>query len=68
MKKIFTCMAPLLLAALSLLCFLLYGKLRARTAEGAKGIHMDQVKKGAADANVRRSNMGGRMKNPFRYE
>ena len=41
---------PLLLAALSLLCFLLYGKLRARTAEGAKGIHMDQVKKGAADA------------------
>ena len=41
---------PLLLAALSLLCFLLYGKLRVRTAEGAKGIHMDQVKKGAADA------------------
>ena len=41
---------PLLLAALSLLCFLLYEKLRARTAEGAKGIHMDQVKKGAADA------------------
>ena len=41
---------PLLLAALSLLCFLLYGKLRVRTAESAKGIHMDQVKKGAADA------------------
>lgn len=41
---------PLLLAALSLLCFLLYGKLHVRTADGAKGIHMDQVKKGAADA------------------
>lgn len=41
---------PLLLAALSLLCFLLYGKLHVRAADGAKGIHMDQVKKGAADA------------------
>ena len=41
---------PLLLAALSLLCLLLYGKLHVRTADGAKGIHMDQVKKGAADA------------------
>lgn len=41
---------PLLLAAFSLLCFLLYGKLHVRTADGAKGIHMDQVKKGAADA------------------
>lgn len=41
---------PLLLAAFSLLCFLLYGKLHVRTADGAKGVHMDQVKKGAADA------------------
>lgn len=41
---------PLLLAALSLLCFLLYGKIHVRAADGAKGIHMDQVKKGAADA------------------
>lgn len=41
---------PLLLAALSLLCFLLYGKLHVRAVDGAKGIHMDQVKKGAADA------------------
>ena len=41
---------PLLLAALSLVCFITYGRRRAQTAEsGSRGVRMEDVKKGAAE-------------------
>ena len=54
---------PLLLAALSLVCFITYGRRRAQTAEsGSRGVRMGDVEKGAAGklGAIKNQHWGGR--------